>query len=204
MCYSAGASFVASAGLATMGVASFRVADKKHKALASIPVAFAVQQACEGFQWLSLNSGSVSFLAAYGFLFFAFLFWPVYVPITIFELDEKRKRFMRWLIGSGVAVSAILLSALILEPLSVSVKDSSICYNIYIPSWTAVSIVYILVTCGAFFFSSKPGLQWFGIILTLSMFFSALFFFYAFTSVWCFFGAVLSSMIYFYIRSESK
>ncbi len=187
-----------------MGVASFRVADKKHKALAMIPIAFSIQQAFEGFQWISLGSGGVSFLAAYGFLFFAFLFWPVYVPITIFELDDKRKRFMRWLVGLGVAVSAILFSSLVFEPLSVTVRNSSICYDIYVPFWLAVSLVYILVTCGAFFFSSKPGLQWFGIILTLSMLFSGLFFFYAFTSVWCFFSAVLSSLLYFYIRSESK
>ena len=94
MCFSAGASFVASGGLAIVGVASLKVAKKEERIIALIPLAFALQQAIEGVQWLSLQSGCPSLPLGYGFLFFAFIFWPVYVPLTVYLLDKKKRKIL--------------------------------------------------------------------------------------------------------------
>ena len=73
MCFSAPASFIASGGLAVLGGVSFVTAKKEDKILAAIPILFAIQQFCEGIQWIYLNSGSSSLIAGYLFLFFAFI-----------------------------------------------------------------------------------------------------------------------------------
>lgn len=66
MCFSAEASFAASAALAATGLSSVVLAKtKKIRLVALIPLAFSVQQAIEGFQWLTpkpripLNFGCV-------------------------------------------------------------------------------------------------------------------------------------------------
>ena len=56
MCFSATASFGASAVLGVIGVAAVAKAKTKPQRLfASIPLVFAVQQLSEGFLWLSQN-----------------------------------------------------------------------------------------------------------------------------------------------------
>ncbi|MBI3632191.1 MAG: hypothetical protein HY225_01975 [Candidatus Vogelbacteria bacterium] len=186
--------------MATIGIATYRAADKKHKMLAAIPIIFAVQQAFEGFQWISLGVGKPSMIAAYSFLFFAFLFWPVYMPYTIFKLDPKRRKILKWLVGFGIAVALIFLLSLLYLPLSVYPRGGSICYDINVPFSQLLVAFYVFVTCGVLLFSSNKVFNWFGVLLLLSAVISEIFFFYTFTSVWCFFAAMLSSLVYFYIR----
>ena len=125
-------------------MASLVTAKKKDKILAAIPFFFAIQQFVEGFQWLNLDGGGVSMLAAYCFLFFALIMWPIYTPFAVYMLDKKRHKYLALLVVIGVSV--------------------------------------------AIFFA----------ILTW------LFFHVVFTSVWCFFAAVVSSMFYVYLRNKYK
>ena len=56
MCFSAPASFVAAAVTGAVGVAAMmRVHRREELPLAAMPLFFAVQQAIEGFLWLSLR-----------------------------------------------------------------------------------------------------------------------------------------------------
>jgi hypothetical protein len=98
MCFSAPASLIASGGLVVIGGASLAIAKKEEKILAAIPFLFGIQQAFEGIQWLHLNVGPPSLFAGYGFLFFAFLVWPVYVPAMVFVLDKKTRAVTKWFI----------------------------------------------------------------------------------------------------------
>ena len=88
MCFSASASFAASGGLAVLGGASLAIAKKENKLLALVPLMFAVQQGFEGIQWLYLQANTTSMIVGYGFVFFAFLVWPIYVPTFVF-IDDK-------------------------------------------------------------------------------------------------------------------
>ena len=60
MCFSASASFIAAAALATTGVATLRMASRPSELpFAAVPLLFGIQQFIEGLTWL------VTFLAAY-------------------------------------------------------------------------------------------------------------------------------------------
>jgi len=95
MCFSAPASFLASAVLCAAGVASCRLARNKRQLLfASTPFLFAMQQAAEGFVWLSFSYPAFEawrLFFSYFFLFFAFILWPTWVPVSIYcyELQDK-------------------------------------------------------------------------------------------------------------------
>jgi hypothetical protein len=110
MCFSASASFGASAVLGVIGVATVAKARTVPQRLfASIPLVFAVQQLTEGILWLSLrDTGSdlnQSFFT-YTFLVFAMMVWPVLIPLSIrvLETDAKRKRIMNLLLFVGLFV----------------------------------------------------------------------------------------------------
>ncbi len=200
MCFSAPASFVTSGGLAAIGVATAHSASQKQKLIAAIPFLFAIQQATEGYQWLCATSSGASYAAAYAFLFFAFILWPIYMPAAVYSVDKSQRRVLKWLIGLGVLLAAYNFLLLALEPLQVLIVHQSIDYHIEFPFMYATVTVYLIVTCGAFLVSRKPGLQWFGAAAFVSAVLSAFFFFKTFTSVWCFFAAALSSMIYLYVK----
>src|SRR5258708_2813488 len=149
MCFSAPASFIAAGGLAIAGGVALAIAPKKKKIIAVIPLLFAAQQALEGFQWLALRAGSASMLAAYGFLFFAFILWPVYIPIAVYLLDRPSRHTMRWLIVFGVAVAAYLGWVLLTQPLSVGIVARCIQYRINIPLFSLAMLGYVLAVCRA-------------------------------------------------------
>jgi len=204
MCFSATASFVASAGLAGVSVATYKAADKKHKILATVPLLFAVQQGLEGIQWLLPHPGELCTGVGYSFLFFAFLFWPIYIPLVVSIVDQQRRDLLRWFIWFGAVVSAFLLTVMMVRPLDVQIYRHSIRYFVDVPFLYPMAVSYIFVVCGSLLVSTKPFIRFFGILLSISVFVSAIFFFETFSSVWCFFGAVLSSILYFYVRQQSK
>jgi hypothetical protein len=200
MCFSAPASYIASGGLAIVGVDSLRRANKKQKMFAAIPVLFAIQQFFEGYQWTSLVSGSMSDMSAYVFIFFALLFWPIYLPITVFVLDEKRRNVLRWMIIFGIILVAYFLNFVFISPLEARIVSNSIQYNTDNLFGIFSTIPYLIIVCGSFLLSSKDPLRWFGVALLTSAVGSEILYLNTFTSVWCYFSALLSSIIYFYIR----
>lgn len=205
MCFSASASFAASGVLAVVGVASYRIANKKQKILAVVPLLFAVQQAMEGFQWVSFDlSGKTNLAFGYGFLFFAFMLWPIYVPTAVFMFDDKRQRVLRWLISIGVMISFVLFGVLIFQPLSIQVCNRSIYYHVNAPFGMVGLIFYLIAVCGSLIISSKPAFRLFGAVAFLSVALTMSIFFKNFVSVWCFFGALLSSLIYFYLKQQKN
>ncbi len=97
MCFSASASFTASALLTGIGAYSiYKFKKTPEWPLAIIPFIFATQQAIEGFLWLSLtrweSAGAIALSAI--FLFFAFFWWPAYMPWVAakLETDPDRKK----------------------------------------------------------------------------------------------------------------
>ena len=204
MCFNASASFVASGGLAVMGVATYRVATKKQKVLALIPILFALQQLFEGFQWVCVKNGSPSLILGYLFLFFAFLLWPVFIPSTVFYFDQQRKTLLKGLIGIGIGVSSVLLGYLVASPLSIFSSGDRLVYQIGNLSSPLLAMLYLTAVCGSLVASSKREFQLFGSLIFFSAMASAYYYFNSWVSVWCFFSALLSSLIYFYVSYGSR
>ena len=205
MCFSTTASFITGGGLSVMGAASLKQARKRDKFIAAIPLLFGIQQILEGFQWMALNAEQVAKIPLYGFLFFSSVVWPTYIPLTVFLLDKKRQRITRWFLSMGGGLSLFNLWTLLTKPTTAQITNHSIQYICGITTlydgW--FSGVYLLVTCGSFLISSNPMFRLLGIVSLLSVLISYFFFSVTFVSVWCFFAAVLSSLIYFYIRNHN-
>ena len=214
MCFSANASFAASAVLVPAGLytlaRSFRV-DKRYLVLAAYPLLFGIQQAAEGFEWLAIAAGEFPNIqaAALAFLFFAYFLWPLVVPLSAFFVEENRSRRMFFLLLSiiGGLYGASLYFPLLLNEgwLAVQVVKGSILYepvlvyDDFIPR-TGLRIIYAAIIGLALLFSSVERVRIFGVIILLSVIVGFLFFAYAFTSIWCFLAAVLSIYVLYIVQ----
>lgn len=206
MCFSASASFIAGVTLATAGVATLRMASRPSEVpFAVIPLLFGVQQIIEGFIWLSFGDASPWPNATLSFVYslFSHVLWPSYVPfaIRLLEREPWRRQALVAMQIAGVAVGLYLLYFLIRFPVTSRVLGQHIVYespHFYI-GW--VMVLYLGATCASSMLASQRIIQLFG-VLSLATFLIA----YAIhaatlVSVWCFFAAVLSFIVYVYFRS---
>src|ERR1044072_4883587 len=136
MCFSPKASFGAAAALSVLGIAGLRKTGRsKYALLAVIPCIFAVQQALEGFVWLAAERGDFSssacLLPAYAYLFFAGVWWPLYIPAVLWYLEAslERKKWLLVPLAAGVLVSCIVLLNFYLSPVAVQIVDHHIAYQ---------------------------------------------------------------------------
>jgi hypothetical protein len=147
MCFSAGASFGASAVLSLIGTAAIIKARTIPQGLfAAIPFIFSIQQLAEGMLWLSLTNESLEAgqpFFTYTFLVFAMMLWPVWIPLTIrlLEKDSRRKRGLNVLLGIGVLVSIGVGCVLFLYKVQVISAHHHIHYRIDFPGTTRSLIV---------------------------------------------------------------
>jgi hypothetical protein len=214
MCFSAEASFAAGAALLPVGAFCVHRAirrDYRFLPLALTPVAFAVQQAAEGTVWLGLHHGDAVLVerGAVVFLFFALAFWPFWIPFSLLFLESR---------GGGkkllAAVSVLslvwlwLYAPLAADPgrwLSTEVLHHSIAYDInelpafHLAPRIAWRVAYLAFICGPLL-AARPGgadrlrLLVGGLVAVLFAF-CYLVYWYAFTSVWCFFAALLALLL---------
>ena len=204
MCFSASASFIASGGLAVLGGTTFAIAKKEDKLLAVIPIIFSIQQFCEGIQWVYINSGSMSLFFGYVFLFFAFIFWPIYIPVTVFVLDKKERKILAWFMFVGILVALYFLITLVTGFLDVKKLNSCISYTFNFPYKDFVVLAYLAAVIGSLCVSGLKVFRYFGIIAGFLGLVSYLFFVVAFTSIWCFFAAIVSMMFFVYVKYKRK
>ncbi len=217
MCFSAEASFVLGAGLLACGGATLRYAqagDRRYTALAGLPLCFGIQQISEGVLWLRLNAGSAGTteLPMLVFLFFAYWFWPVWVPLSA-ALVEPRRRQRAFALCSmaGAILGGALFLPVLLHPevLSISIVRHSIQYSNpeMLPFEGAKLLaraIYAAIICIPLLLSSVAQVRVFGWLILGSVVFGFLFLSYAFTSVWCFLAAVLSAYIYVVLRRTPR
>src|SRR5439155_3244888 len=123
MCFSAEASFAASAALLPAGAYCVQAAVRKQPGylpLALAPVAFGVQQASEGVVWLALDRGDAALtrLASLAFLFFALAFWPFWISVqaAAAETVPPRRRMLIALAAANTVWFWILFFPLAIGP----------------------------------------------------------------------------------------
>jgi len=206
VCFSAAGSFTLSAVLAGVGAASVAAnSSRSVRLFAAVPLIFGAQQAAEGIVWLTIASPSdamVNRVAVFAFLALALVVWPVWLPysLRLAETDDKRRRILTAFLSLGVCVAATAL-VLLLRSIPVAVvAGRSIRYD---RSGSSVALVdslvllaYVLPTIGPFFVSSMRLTRTIGTTLVLSLVASAVIERDATTSVWCFFAAILSGLVF--------
>lgn len=213
MCYSATASFISAATLLPIGLAASWIALKNRPSflfLTWVPIFFALQQASEGMVWLFLGRGAheETLFFTYTYLLFAFFFWPVYMPIAVerSEPDESRRRRIHRLGTIGWALGVLMYGPIItgLVPLHVSVMQHSIKYVSYQSQALCYvyGLAYIAAGIAPFWLSSFRSLRWLGHLIFLSLLLSIISYAYAFTSIWCYFVAMISIIILFIVKYQ--
>jgi hypothetical protein len=211
MCFSAPASFTASAVLVTTGV----IAQSKSKGLgqnvlATIPFLFGLQQFCEGILWLTFSHTGLAFMersAMYGFLIFAQVLWPAFIPICFLlnEKDEKGRRILKFLAIFGGLVSAILLFCLITHPTHAHAECYHVFYDIYYPLPPKYGgIFYFIPTAIPPFVSKLRKIKWLAVLLFIAYVICKIFYIRFILSVWCFFASLVSIIILYVIIEENK
>ena len=201
MCFSATASFSAGTILLGLGTLTLKSARRPRElGFAAIPLLFAVQQLSEGVIWLTFRNEApqLNAVMTYVYSFFSHVLWPVYVPVAVLlmEPSEWRRRALLVFVATGVAVGAYLLYFLIAFPIVSRPTGQHIEY-VSPHFFAAVAMtLYLMSTTFSPILSTHRMVKVFGVLALLS--FAAAYFFYAiwFISVWCFFAALLSAVVY--------
>lgn len=208
MCFSAEASLGVAVALLPAGAYCVDAAWRKNRAylpLALVPVLFGLQQSCEMQVWIGLGRGNVEGTrrASLAFLFFALAVWPVCVPLAAAAVEPRGRT--RWVFVALAGVGMLYALAYYLpvaadngRGLGPAVVGHSIRYDFSVvpaarsPGWWVGPILYSAVVVIPLLASHERPLRPLGVAVGVAAAVSYVLFEYAFASVWCFFGGVLS------------
>ena len=201
MCFSATASFGASAAILVVTIIAFRKSvTRTGYIVACIPLFFSIQQALEGLLWVALQHPEYrrwGFAASYGFLFFAQVVWPLLIPSLVWLLERRgaKKNVLAvfWIIG--LCTGLYFLWCLVRYTVVPSISGMHIHYELNFPGYNKYLLTssYLLATLIPPLISRVKPLRWFGLLLFVSLAVTAIFYKGYLISVWCVFAAALSA-----------
>jgi hypothetical protein len=201
MCFSATASFSAGAILVGLGTLTLKSACRPRELpFAAIPLLFAIQQLSEGVIWLTFRYEAplLNALMTHVYSFFSHVLWPVYIPVAVLLLEpsRRRRRTLLVFVTAGLVVGTYLLYVLVAFPVVSRPTGQHIEYVSPHFFATTTMMLYLLSTTLSLLLSTHRTVKVFGVLALLS--FAAAYFFYTtwFISVWCFFAALLSVLVY--------
>lgn len=205
MCFSTTASLIAGASLSAVGIVTAKKAKKKTELpFALIPLFFGIQQTIEGIIWLTFqfNAPMLNVAMTYLYSFFSHVWWPIYIPFSILLLETVpwRKRVLFVFQGIGIMVGLYLFYTIVRFPITSEAINKSIVYDAPHFYILLVMVFYFAATCFSCLFSSHRLVNIFGILVFLLAVVAYQFFALSFISVWCFFAAILSFIIYLYFK----
>ena len=204
MCFSATASFIAGTSLSILGMATLRETRRKAEIpFAAIPLLFGMQQIVEGLLWLSFmfDAPQLNVAMTYLFSIFSHVLWPMFVPFSIglLEVVPWRRKVIWGFQMVGLSVGLYLLYMLVDFPVTAVVADNIVYVSPHFYK-VPVMLLYLIATCLSCFFSSDSTVRLFGTLALLLFGLAYWFFTIALFSVWCFFAAGLSTIIYMHFK----
>ena len=205
MCFSASASFIAGTSLCAIGVATVKKVEARNELpFAMIPLLFGIQQLTEGVIWLTFSHDAPLLKQTMTYLYsiFSHVLWPMYVPFAmgVMEAVRWRKKAIFAFEAAGVIVGIYLLYFIVTSPVVAEVVGSHIVY--VSPHFYLIPMImfYLAATCVSCFFSSHGFVRLFGVLALLSYIAAYVIHVEALVSIWCFFAAILSLLIYLHLR----
>jgi uncharacterized protein DUF6629 len=206
ICFSATASFSAGFALLTIGAITVRRTNALVEApYAAIPMIFGVQQLVEGSLWLGLPAqSSTTHVLTTVYLLFSNVLWPIYVPLAVCIIEPsvwRRKQIILPVIA-GAATGIFFLVAIITHPVSATLKVTHIKYHLPHPHHAIAFTFYAVSTCLAPLLSSHKMVRLFGIVLIASMIAAYIIYSMWFASVWCFFAALTSGIVFLHFSGR--
>jgi hypothetical protein len=208
MCFSPQASFVGGVIISAIGVVTLKEVHKPSQVVfGTIPLFFGIQQIVEGTLWLTLpdiDYVSVQKISTYTFLLMAQVLWPTMIPVSVLFMEEnvRKKKILKILMVMGLVLSSYYLFCLLSFHVNPQIKGYHIQYNTDFPLSLSIPafILYLLVTITPLFVSSIKRTHLLGILMFFSCLVTAIFFTQYLTSVWCFFAALISGVIFWILR----
>lgn len=209
MCFSATASFTAAAVAGSIGAVTLWTAARQRNLailpIAAFPALFGLQQAVEGMLWLDLAepvAGACRPFLTHAFLGYAEIFWPVFAPLAAWLIEpvEWRRRLIMICLVVGAVLSTYLLVKMTGHPYTASAATGHIVYQNGITYPKGIEIPYVFATTISLLLSSHRMIQLLAAVILAG--FAAAYVFYnlAYISVWCFFAAVASIIVYLFVR----
>lgn len=212
MCFSAGASFTAGVLLTFTGVETLKKVHKPSQlVLGAIPLFFALQQFVEGVLWITISRSGFFWAqtaSTYMFVIMAQIIWPVVIPacMLLIENNRIRKNILYGMTSLGAVIALYNSYLLITRGIHAEISSRHMTYQSGYDDnfgWLALSL-YLAVTVLPLFVSSVKKMYVLGIVMALSFVVSAVFYMQCLTSVWCFFAAVISFVIFYILRESHK
>ena len=205
MCFSATASFTAAGVLIPAGAIgihrAFKV-DKRYVGIEALPVLFGIQQLSEGIVWAAGEQGDASLVrqASLAYMFFSWLAWPVWIPLSTYFLEaERRRSLFLFLSVFGGMLGAIQYIPYFLHPewLATTFLPNAISYSAtelldFVIGRPATYVLYLLAIIVPLLMSSNRDAQVFGVLVMIVLAVTYFFFSFAYISVFCAGGAVMS------------
>ena len=203
MCFSAEVSFAAAAILLPAGVAAILRAyrtDRRYVPIAALPLLFGVQQMFEGAVWMSNGTPGLVEQFSLAYMFFSWLAWPVWTPFSVYFLEPARRRplFVSLAISGGIlggtqyfpyfAHDNWLITNFLGQAISYEGKE----IFDYIIGRPATYMLYVGFVIGPLLLSSHSNIRIFGLLVFTVLVITYIFFAYAYISVFCFGGGLMS------------
>lgn len=201
MCFSAQASFVTAAATGAMGVVALgRTTGRREWPMAAMPLIFALQQTLEGSLWLTLPAtpgGPGDSCLTFSFLWFAEVFWPVYVPLAVLLIETSawRRWAMRACLAIGASVSLWLFGWLLNHAHGAAIEQGHIVYVTEARHSDALGVAYLAATALPLMLSSSRALAALGVIVLAGSFAAYALYWDAYVSVFCYFAAGASVVL---------
>ncbi len=212
MCFSPEASFAGGIIISAVGIFTIRKVHKPSQILfATIPLFFGFQQIAEGFVWLTLPLPQyivIQRIFVYTFLITAQVIWPVMIPLSVLFMEEskKKKKILTYLLAAGILLAAYYSFCLIHFHVHPQINRFHIVYHNDFPEALAMiaTIVYLIATIPPLFISSVKRTHLLAVLMTFSCIVTVIFFKQYLTSVWCFFAALISGVIYWILSDLQR
>jgi hypothetical protein len=215
MCFSASASFTASAVLMPLGLYATHIARRTDQPtyvpLALTPFFFGVQQLIEGLVWTGVKHGSVeplTRLSSLGFLFFAYCFWMIWIPWSAWSISRSGdsrglQHRLKWVAIVSTVIGITFYIPVLLNPPSVQpalttgrlLYDLSSLHSVYhnfVTTEPFGEMIYWAFIVLPLIALKDRAVKLFGVLIFVSIFLTWLTYSATFNSVWCFYCAILS------------
>lgn len=173
--------------------------------LACVPLLFALHQATEGLVWLNVGRDAGA-LWAHVFAGLAYCGWPVYLPLALraYETDPVRRRWLGGLAALGVAVALYFLYFMIDDGLRLRVTHDNLRYRFHYPWVVPSHVAYGVAVMAGPLLARSWVLKVFAVALWGAYLVAYVVWDVTHPSVWCYFAAVLSALIFLQLRLAQR
>lgn len=142
------------------------------------------------------------------FLTFAYVIWPLWIPTTLWREEQPgswRHALLFTCFVVGGLVSGLLLFGMLTSKMTGVILGKHIVYTTpaaFARFYKEGLAAYAFATIVPFFMSSIPGTKIIGLAVLGSFLISLHFWTIHFTSVWCFFAALISCLILWFLPKK--